>query len=290
MALRKAQADGAPGGRFPELMLTHEITKTGAEAQPLVRGKMSRTGGRYSHGRKTARHRGRWPQAALPGFIDFRPRQGPVSRPRVAAIEYDPNRNARIALLHLPRRRERTSLPPRRASASATWLQSGPRRRHRRPGKARLPLQGYVPGPARSCTSRAASGRGGKARPGGRHERPGSWAKEGSFATLPPAFDRDASGVDRLPGHLGEVGNSEAELISIGKAGRNRWKGVPARKTPGVSDEPRRPSARVVAKERHWWPASGSPRGAQPEGRTRRRHRAVHQLIIRRRRTRGARR
>ena len=87
---------------------------------------------------------------------------------------------------------------------------------------------------------------------------------------------------------LGEVGNAEAELITIGKAGRNRWKGV-------------RPQTRGVAMNPVDHPLGGgegkssggrhpvSPWG-KPEGRTRSRHKQSDKMIVRRRRTRGARR
>ena len=89
-------------------------------------------------------------------------------------------------------------------------------------------------------------------------------------------------------GTLGEVGNAEAELITIGKAGRNRWKGV-------------RPQTRGVAMNPVDHPLGGgegkssggrhpvSPWG-KPEGRTRTRNKPSDQMIVRRRRTRGARR
>ena len=87
---------------------------------------------------------------------------------------------------------------------------------------------------------------------------------------------------------LGEVGNSEAELISIGKAGRNRWKGVRPQ-TRGVAmnpvDHPLGGGEGKTSGGRH----PVSPWG-QPEGRTRPAPPPSDQLIIRRRRTRGARR
>jgi large subunit ribosomal protein L2 len=113
-------------------------------------------------------------------------------------------------------------------------------------------------------------------------------AKEGLFATLRlPSTEMRRVPID-CRGTLGEVGNAEAELISIGKAGRNRWKG-------------KRPQTRGVAMNPVDHPLGGgegkssggrhpvSPWG-KPEGRTRTRHKPSDQMIVRRRRTRGARR
>jgi len=113
-------------------------------------------------------------------------------------------------------------------------------------------------------------------------------AKEGDYATLRlPSTEMRRVPID-CRATLGEVGNAEAELIKIGKAGRNRWKGV-------------RPQTRGVAMNPVDHPLGGgegkssggrhpvSPWG-RPEGRTRHAHRPSDQLIIRRRRARGARR
>jgi large subunit ribosomal protein L2 len=113
-------------------------------------------------------------------------------------------------------------------------------------------------------------------------------AKEGDFATLRlPSTEMRRVPID-CRGTVGEVGNAEADLVKIGKAGRNRWKG-------------KRPQTRGVAMNPVDHPLGGgegkssggrhpvSPWG-KPEGRTRKKGKASDKLIIRRRRTRGARR
>ena len=113
-------------------------------------------------------------------------------------------------------------------------------------------------------------------------------AKEGAYATLRlPSTEMRRVSID-CRGTLGVVGNAEAELVKIGKAGRNRWKGV-------------RPQTRGVAMNPVDHPLGGgegkssggrhpvSPWG-QPEGRTRARNKDSDKMIVRRRRTRGARR
>jgi large subunit ribosomal protein L2 len=113
-------------------------------------------------------------------------------------------------------------------------------------------------------------------------------AKEGDYATLRlPSTEMRRVPID-CRATLGEVGNAEAELISVGKAGRNRWKGVRPQ-TRGVAmnpvDHPLGGGEGKTSGGRH----PVSPWG-KPEGRTRSRKKPSNALIIRRRRTRGARR
>ena len=113
-------------------------------------------------------------------------------------------------------------------------------------------------------------------------------AKEGDFATLRlPSTEMRRVPID-CRATIGEVGNAEAELISIGKAGRNRWKGVRPQ-TRGVAmnpvDHPHGGGEGKTSGGRH----PVSPWGV-PEGRTRDTNKPSQKLIIRRRRTRGARR
>jgi large subunit ribosomal protein L2 len=113
-------------------------------------------------------------------------------------------------------------------------------------------------------------------------------AKEGSFATLRlPSTEMRRVPID-CRGTLGQVGNFEAELVSGGKAGRNRWKGVRPQ-TRGVAmnpvDHPLGGGEGKASGGRH----PVSPWGKK-EGRTRARHKESDKLIVRRRRKRGARR
>src|ERR1035437_7461795 len=112
-------------------------------------------------------------------------------------------------------------------------------------------------------------------------------AKEGQFATLRlPSTEMRRVSID-CRATLGVVGNAEAELVKIGKAGRNRWKGVRPQ-TRGVAMNP--VDHPLGGGEGKWSGGRdpGSPWG-QPEGRTRL-PRTSDALIIRRRRGRGARR
>ena len=113
-------------------------------------------------------------------------------------------------------------------------------------------------------------------------------AKEGAFATLRlPSTEMRRVPID-CRATVGTVGNAEADLIKIGKAGRNRWKGVRPQ-TRGVAmnpvDHPHGGGEGKTSGGRH----PVSPWG-QPESRTRNRKKKSNDMIVRRRRTRGSRR
>src|ERR1700677_4541519 len=278
MALRKRKPTSA-GRRFQTVSDFTEITKTRPEKSLLA--PKSGTGGRNSYGRKTARHKGGGHKQQY-RLVDFRRTKDGVPA-SVAAIEYDPNRNARIALLHYHDGEKRYILAPANVGVGDV-LQSG-QGSDIRPGNA-LPMR-YIPvGSVIHNVELKPCGGGKMARGAGMSIQ--LVAKEGVFATLRlPSTEMRRVSID-CRATLGEVGNSEAELISIGKAGRNRWKGV-------------RPQSRGVAMNPVDHPLGGgegkssggrhpvSPWG-KPEGRTRARRKASDQMIVRRRRTRGARR
>ncbi|HMC43267.1 MAG TPA: 50S ribosomal protein L2 [Acidimicrobiales bacterium] len=278
MTLRKRKPT-SPGRRFQTVADFAEITR-GRPERSLV-GPKAGTGGRNNYGRKTARHRGGGHKQQY-RLVDFKRNKDGVPA-KVAAIEYDPNRNARIALLHYHDGEKRYILAPARVRVGDV-LQSGPTAEIR-PGNA-LPLR-YIPVGSLVHNVELKPGGGGKlARGAGMSIQ--LVAKEGAFATLRlPSTEMRRVPID-CRGTIGEVGNPEAELVSIGKAGRNRWRGV-------------RPQTRGVAMNPVDHPLGGgegkssggrhpvSPWG-KPEGRTRARHKESDKLIVRRRRTRGARR
>jgi large subunit ribosomal protein L2 len=278
MPLQKRKPTSA-GRRFQSASDFAEITRDRPE-RSLVAPKPS-TGGRNAYGRKTARHRGGGHKQQY-RIVDFKRDKDGVPA-KVAAIEYDPNRNARIALLHYYDGEKRYILAPAQVRVGDV-LQSG-QGAEIRPGNA-LPLR-YIPVGSTVHNIELKVGQGGKlARGAGMSAQ--LVAKEGAFSTLRlPATEMRRVPID-CRATLGSVGNSEAELISIGKAGRNRWRG-------------RRPQTRGVAMNPVDHPLGGgegkssggrhpvSPWG-KPEGRTRANHKPSDKLIVRRRRKRGARR
>jgi large subunit ribosomal protein L2 len=278
MPLRKRKPTSA-GRRFQTVSDFAEITRSHPEKSLLA--PKTGTGGRNAHGRKTARHQGGGHKQQY-RIIDFQRTKDGVPA-TVAAIEYDPNRNARIALLHYHDGEKRYILAPARVRVGDV-LRSG-QGSDIRPGNA-LPMR-FIPVGSVVHNVELKPGGGGKiARGAGMSVQ--LVAKEGVYATLRlPSTEMRRVPID-CRATLGEVGNSEAELISIGKAGRNRWKGVRPQ-TRGVAmnpvDHPLGGGEGKTSGGRH----PVSPWG-QPEGRTRDRTKPSEKLIVRRRRTRGARR
>ena len=274
MAIRSRKPTSA-GRRFQTSSDFSEITKSTPER--TLTAPLTKSGGRNVYGRKTSRHRGGGHKRQY-RVIDFtRTKDGVTAK--VAAIEYDPNRTCRIALLHYADGEKAYILAPKGLNVGdhvANGVGSDIK-----PGNA-LPLR-YIPVGTTVHNVELRPGGGGKmARSAGTAVQ--LVAKEGEFATLRlPSTEMRRVLIDCRP-TIGEVGNSEHELVTIGKAGRNRWKGV-------------RPQTRGVAMNPVDHPLGGgegrtsggrppvSPWG-KPEGvRTRNTNKSTQQLIVRRRRT-----
>ncbi|RMH75101.1 MAG: 50S ribosomal protein L2 [Actinomyces sp.] len=278
MGIRKRKPT-SPGRRFQTASDFSDITRSEPERKLLA--KKSGTGGRNNYGRKTSRHRGGGHKRRY-RVIDFKRTKDGVPA-TVAAIEYDPNRTCRIALLHYHDGEKRYILAPRDVQVGDI-VTSG-QGSEIRPGNA-LPLR-YIPVGTVVHNVELKPGAGGKmARSAGASVQ--LVAKEGDFATLRlPSTEMRRVPID-CRATIGEVGNAEHELVKIGKAGRNRWKGVRPQ-TRGVAmnpvDHPHGGGEGKTSGGRH----PVSPWG-KPEGRTRRKHKESDKLIVRRRRTRGSRR
>ncbi|MFO7300577.1 MAG: 50S ribosomal protein L2 [Actinomycetes bacterium] len=277
MAVRKMKPT-SPGRRFQTVSDFSEITKTEPEKSLLASKKSS--GGRNAYGRVTSRHRGGGHKRRY-RVIDFRRNKDGIPA-RVAAIEYDPNRNARIALLNYADGEKRYILAPLGVKVNDV-LSSGPNAEIR-PGNA-LPLRNIPAGTMVHAIELRPGGGAKMARAAGTAVQ--LMSKEGDMALLrlPSGEMRQVSLDCRAT--IGQVGNSEAELIKLGKAGRNRWKGV-------------RPQTRGVAMNPIDHPLGGgegkssggrhpvSPWG-KPEGRTRSKKKASNKYIVRRRTKKGRR-
>ncbi|MFM7047352.1 MAG: 50S ribosomal protein L2 [Actinomycetota bacterium] len=273
MAIRKRRPTSS-GRRFQTSSDFSEITKHRPE-RSLLTSKPER-GGRNAGGRITSRHKGGGHKQQY-RIIDWKRGKDEV-RAKVAAIEYDPNRTCRIALLHYLDGTKAYILAPKGLEVGQ-HVESG-QRADIKPGNA-LPLR-YVPVGTVVHNVEMRPGQGGRiARSAGVSVQ--LVAKEGDFATL----RMPSSEMRRVPidcrATIGEVGNAEHELVKIGKAGRNRWKGV-------------RPQSRGVAMNPVDHPLGGgegktsggrpavSPWG-KPERRTRKKTKASQQFIVRRRRS-----
>ena len=206
----------SPGRRFQTVNSFEEITKTTPEKSLLRPSR--KTGGRNIYGRITSRHRGGGHKRKY-RIIDFVRDKWNIPA-TVATIEYDPNRSANIALLHYVDGEKRYILAPFKLQVGE-MVMSG-RGVDIKPGNA-LPLRDMPLGSV-IHNIEMKKGRGGQlARSAGASAR--LVAKEGSYAHV-----KLASGEVRLilldcMATLGQVGNLDHENISIGKAGRMRWKG-----------------------------------------------------------------
>src|SRR5207249_3522843 len=224
MPIRSRKPTSA-GRRFQTVSDFSEITRSRPE-KTLLSPKPA-SGGRNSYGRKTARHRGGGHKQQY-RIVDFKRGKDGVPA-KVAAIEYDPNRNARIALLHYRDGEKRYILAP--TGVVVGDLLSSGQGSEIRPGNA-LPLR-YIPVGTTVHNIELKAGAGGKlARGAGAAVQ--LVAKEGNFATLRlPSTEMRRVAID-CRATVGQVGNVEAGLVQLGKAGRSRWKG-------------RRPQTRGVA-------------------------------------------
>ncbi len=269
----------SPGRRFQSVSDFKELTTDRPEKSLLA--PLTKSGGRNSYGRKTSRHRGGGHKRQY-RIIDFKRNKDKVPA-TVATIEYDPNRTCRIALLHYADGEKRYILAPAKLNVGDVVV-SG-QGSDIKPGNA-MQLR-YMPVGTVVHNVEVKPGGGGKmARAAGMGVQ--LVAKEGDFATL----RLPSSEMRRVPidcrATVGEVGNSEHELETVGKAGRARWKGKRPQ-TRGVAmnpvDHPHGGGEGRTSGGRH----PVSPWG-KPEGRTRDKNKESQKLIVRRRRSRGNRR
>ncbi len=268
----------SPGRRFQTVSDFAEITKK--EPEKSLVSKQKRSSGRNVHGRITSRHRGGGHKRRY-RIIDFRRTKDGIPA-RVAAIEYDPNRNARIALLHYRDGEKAYILQPVGVKVGHT-LESGSGA-DIRPGNA-LPLRNIPAGTIVHAIELRPGGGAKLARSAGTGVQLMSKEGDKALLRLPSGEMRNVPLDCRAT--IGQVGNTEAELVKLGKAGRGRWKG-------------KRPQTRGVAMNPVDHPLGGgegrssggrhpvSPWG-KPEGRTRSKKKASNKDIVRRRTKKGRR-
>jgi large subunit ribosomal protein L2 len=274
MPLKKYKPTSA-GRRFMTVSTFEEITKS--KPDKALTQKLSKKGGRNNRGRITTRHQGGGHKRRY-RVIDFKRQKDGVPA-KVAAIEYDPNRSARIALLHYADGAKSYILAPARLRVGAT-VESGPNA-DIRPGNA-LPLENIPTGTLVHNV---------ELKPG----KGGQMARSAGSGVQLVAKD-EGYGVLRLPSGemrrvplasratVGQVGNVDHENISDGKAGRSRWKG----KRPAV-----RGSAMNPVDHPHGGGEGKSKGGRHPVTpwgvptlgkRTRPKHKESNKLIVRARR------
>ena len=264
-----------PGRRNASVSDFSDLTRSTPE-KSLIR-KNSKTGGRNNYGRMTSRHRGGGHKRQY-RLIDFRRWDKDGVPATVAQIEYDPNRSARIALLHYADGEKRYIIAPE-GIKQGDRIETGANA-DIKPGN-NLPLRSIPTGTVVHAVELRPGGGAKIARSAGTSVQ--LVAKEGKYAQrrMPSGEIRNVEISCRAT--IGEVGNAEQSNINWGKAGRMRWKGV-------------RPTVRGVVMNPVDHPHGGgegrtsggrhpvSPWG-KPEGRTRRPNKSSDRLIVRRRRT-----
>ncbi len=216
MATKKFKPTSA-GRRFMTVSDFAEITRSKPERSLLAPAPKS--GGRNNRGRITVRHRGGGHKRRY-RIIDFRRDKEGVPG-KVAAIEYDPNRSARIALIHFADGEKRYILHPLGLQVGDKVVTSDTA--DITPGNAMrlvsIPLGTWV------HNIELQRGRGGQlCRSAGTYAQ--VMAKEGGYVLLrlPSGELRQVWGENRAT--IGQVGNTSHENIKIGKAGRSRWLGI----------------------------------------------------------------
>jgi len=274
MAIKKFKPT-SPGRRFMASSAFEEVTKTTPEKSLLE--PLKKTGGRNNNGRITTRHQGGGHKRQY-RLVDFKRRKDGVPA-KVAAIEYDPNRSARIALLHYADGEKAYILAPAGLKVGAT-VESGAAA-DIKPGNA-LPLE-HIPTGTLVHNVELKPGQGAKmARSAGTGVQ--LVAKDGDYGVLRLPSGEMRRVLLTCRATVGQVGNSDHANTQSGKAGRSRWLG----KRPSV-----RGSAMNPVDHPHGGGEGKSKGGRHPVTpwgvptlgkRTRRKHKESNKLIVRGRR------
>jgi len=216
MAVKKNKPT-TPSQRFTTVSAFEEVTRSKPEKSLVESSK--RTSGRNNQGRMTVRHRGGGHKRKY-RVIDFkRDKQGVPAK--VASIEYDPNRSARIALLHYADGEKRYILAPQGLRVGAR-LVSGPEAEPS-VGNA-MALQRIPLGTAVHNIELRPGGGGKLVRGAG--ESAQLMSREGKMANVKlPSGEVRMINVGCMA-TIGQIGNAEHSSLSDGKAGRRRWRGI----------------------------------------------------------------
>lgn len=265
----------SPGRRFQTVSDFADITTSTPEKSLLE--PLPKKGGRNNKGRTTTRHQGGGHKRRY-RRIDFKRNKDGVPA-KVATIEYDPNRSARIALLHYLDGEKRYILAPQKLSVG-DMVMSGPGA-DIKPGNT-LAL-GDIPTGTVVHAIEMQPGKGAAmARSAGTSAQ--LMAKEGNYAILRMPSTEMRKVLITCRATVGAVGNAEHEGISIGKAGRNRWKGVRPTVRGTAMNPVDHPHGGGEGKNKTAGRHPVSPWGVPTKGhRTRKKGKASDRLIIRRR-------
>ncbi|BCV18203.1 50S ribosomal protein L2 [Olsenella sp. KGMB02461] len=267
----------SPGRRFQTISDFSEVTCTTPEKSLLE--PLPVKAGRNNTGRITTRHQGGRVKRKF-RKIDFKRNKDGVPA-KVATIEYDPNRSARIALLHYADGAKAYILAPRGLKVGDTVL-SGPDA-DIKPGNA-LPLANIPVGTLVHAIEFQPGKGAAIARSAGTSVQ--LMGKEGNYAVLRMPSSEMRRVLITCRATVGEVGNAEHSNITIGKAGRNRYKGVRPTVRGTVMNPVDHPHGGGEGKNHTSGRPSVSPWGKPSKGaKTRDPKKGSNRLIIRRRKT-----
>ncbi|MFQ5586542.1 MAG: 50S ribosomal protein L2 [Thermodesulfobacteriota bacterium] len=216
MAIKKYKPT-TPGRREMTALTFDEITKSTPEK--ALTAPLKRTGGRNVNGRITTRWRGQGHKRRY-RIIDFkRDKRGIPAK--VSAIEYDPNRSSRIALLHYADGEKRYILAPLQLKVGAT-VTAGPDA-DIKAGNA-LPLRSIPLGTFLHNIELKQEKGGQLVRSAGGYAQ--LLAKEGRYAHIKLPSSEVRLVLQECYAAIGQLGNVDQENVTVGKAGRNRWLGI----------------------------------------------------------------
>jgi large subunit ribosomal protein L2 len=268
----------SPGRRYFTVSTFEEVTKT--EPEKSLTAPIKRSGGRNSSGRITMRHVGGGHKRAY-RIIDFKRDKYDVPG-KVASIEYDPNRSARIALVSYADGEKRYILAPLGLQVGDSVVSSVTA--DIKVGNA-LPLANIPVGTVVHNVE-LSPGRGGQmVRSAGAGAQ--LMAKEGKYATLRLPSGEMRNVLLTCKATIGQVGNIDHENISLGKAGRSRWLGIRPT-TRGVVMNPRdHPHGGGEGKSPVGRKHPCTPSGKPALGRKTRKKKQSDALIVRRRKLEG---
>ena len=262
----------SPGRRFQTVSTFEEVTRSRPEKSLVVRVKEE--GGRNNRGKITVRYRSGWHKKKY-RIVDFRREKFGVPA-KVAHIEYDPNRTARIALLHYADGEKRYILAPLGIKVGDSVV-SGPEA-DIRTGNA-LPMASIPVGTVIHNVELKKGAGGQIARSAGSSVQ--LLAREGDYATLRLNSGEVRKVRSECMATIGQVGNLDHENISIGKAGRSRWLGRRPRVRGVVMNPVDHPLGGGEGKSSGGRPGC-SPWGL-PDGKKTRKNKTTSRLIISRR-------
>ena len=263
-----------PGTRQKTVSSFAEVTTSKPEKSLL--GKVSRTGGRNNNGRITVRHIGGGNRVKY-RIIDYKRNKDSIPA-KVASIEYDPNRTAYIALLHYADGEKRYILAPLGLGVGDTVV-SGPDA-DIKAGNA-LPIEN-IPVGTLVHNVELQPGKGGQmVKTAGAFAQ--LMAKEGGYATLRLPSGEMRKVLLACKATIGQVGNLDHELVSLGKAGRKRHMGVRPTVRGVVMNPNDHPHGGGEGKSPVGMPSPVTPWGKPALGyKTRKHHKASDRFIVKR--------